>query len=316
MAFNSIYLETKYPFYLNNDENKKFIFSNINHEDYNFNEYICVQELMHFKNKNANYYHFYIYNSIFDNELTKTREIIFRDIQKFNLSFSRLVLIIKNRYKHSKNDKNLLLENFKNNNIKLIQNDNLYNFDYFELYKIVKESFFFNIKSFPKTINIKNPYTNLKINYYGLILIYFELLKYNNMPELFYLYFKCDFCIKKFKEDYFINMYINNFKNNYNNFSDTLILRYISDMLISNAKFIIFNNLNDETKLKLFKKITLYYYLQVKIEDHFFLDYQTVTTNYFNKYIKYLSTIKNKNPFLGRTIYKNNKFYINNNYIN
>ena len=55
-------------------------------------------------------------------------------------------------------------------------------------------------------------------------------------------------------------------------------------MLLSNVKFIMFNNLNDEIKIKLFKKITLYYYLQVKIEDHFCLDYQTVTTNYFNKY--------------------------------
>tara|TARA_Y100000389_G_scaffold158500_1_gene159969 strand:+ start:50 stop:1000 length:951 start_codon:yes stop_codon:yes gene_type:complete len=316
MTFNLIYINYKYPFYLNNDINKNFIFSNKNHENYNFHEYICIQELIHFSKKNVNYYHFYIYNSIFDNELTKTRAKIYRDIQKFNLLFSKFVLIIKNRYKKTKNNRNLLLDNFKKKYIKIIQYDSLYNFDYFELYKIVKESFFFNIEKFHNTIIIKNPYTNMKMNDSILIIIYFELLKYGNVPEMFFLYFKSNFCNKKFKENYFINLYINNFKNNFYNFSNKAVLKYITNMLNCDVKFIMFNNLDDSTKLTLFKKIVLYYFLQVKIESHFCLDYETITTNYYNSYYNYLNNLKKKNPLLGRIVYKDNKSSVINDYIN
>ena len=316
MTFNLIYINYKYHYYLNNDINKNFIFSNINNENYNFNEYICIQELIHFPKKNVNYYYSYIHNSIFDTELTKTRQNIYIEIQHFNLLFSRFILLIKNRYKKSKNSNNLLLDNFKRNYIKIIQYDSLYNFDYFELYKIVKESFFFNIEKFPNEIIIKNPYTNMKITYYGLVIMYFKLLKYGNVPEMFFLYFKSNFCNKKFKENYFINLYINNYKNNFNNLSDKTILKYISIMLSTNVEFIMFDNLDNSTKLTLFKKIVLYYFLQYKIETHFCLDYETITTNYYNNYFNYLNNLKKKNPLLGRIIYKNKKSYIINDYIN
>lgn len=316
MTFNLIYINYKYPFYLNNDINKNFIFSNKNYENYNFKEYICIQELINFPKKNVNYYYLNIYNSIFDNELTKTREKMYIEIQHFNLLFSRLILLIKNRYKKSKNNRNLLLDNFKKKHIKIIHYDNLYNFDYFELYKIVKESFFFNIEKFPNTIIIKNPYTNIKFNYSTLIIIYFELFKYGSVPEMFFLFFKCNFCNKKFKENYCINLYINNFKNSFNNFSNKVILRYINNMLNSDVEFIMFDNLDNSTKLTLFKKIVLYYFLQVKIESHFCLDYETITTNYYNSYYNYLNNLKKKNPLLGRIVYKDNKSYVINDYIN
>jgi hypothetical protein len=155
----------------------------------------------------------------------------------------------------------------------------------------------------------------MAINYYGLITIYFDLLKYGNVPEMFFLYFKSNFCDKKFKENYFINMYINNFKNDFNNFSDKVRLRYISSMLNSDVEFVTFDNLDNSTKLTLFRKIVLYYFLQVKIESHFCLDYETITRNYYNNYFNYLINLKNNNPLLGRIIYKNNESYVINDYI-
>ena len=86
-------------------------------------------------------------------------------------------------------------------------------------------------------------------------------------------------------------------------------------MINCDEKFIFFNNINDELKLKLFKNITMFYYLKVKIELYFLFDYKTITNNYFDKYYNYLNKFKKKNPFFGRIIYKNNTHYVNTDYI-
>tara|TARA_Y100000741_G_scaffold363617_1_gene352300 strand:+ start:220 stop:1158 length:939 start_codon:yes stop_codon:yes gene_type:complete len=310
MNYNFLYIKYKYPYYLNNNINNEFTFSNIK----NYSKYICIQELIHHSNFNVNYYYLYIHNPLFNGDLNRTREILFSNIQKFNIAFSKLLFLIKKRYKKSKNDTNVLMEDFKKKNIKIIQDNNLYIFDYFELYKIIKESFYFNCDKCPKNIIIKNPYTNIKINYYNLIQIYFELLKYGKIPNMFFLFFKCNFSSKIFKENYLINLYINNFKNNFYNLSNTGLLRYISDMLNSDEKFILFNNINDDLKLKLFKNITLFYYLKIKIELYFIFDYKTITNSYINKYYNYLNNFKKNNPFFGRIIYKNNKYSVNTDY--
>lgn len=315
MFYNFIYINYKYPYYLNNDLNNNFIFSDKNNNNYNNNEYICVQELINYNKKNVNYYFSNIHNSLFNNDLNKTREKVFYEIQKFNFAFSKLIFLIKKNYKKSKNETNVLMDNFKKKNIKIIENNNLYIFDYFELYKIIKESFYFNCDKCPKNIIIKNPYTNIEINYNNLIQIYFELLKYGKIPNMFFLFFKSNFSSKIFKEHYLINLYINNFKNNFYNLSNKILLKYICEMINCDEKFIFFNNINDELKLKLFKNITMFYYLKVKIELYFLFDYKTITNNYFDKYYNYLNKFKKKNPFFGRIIYKNNTHYVNTDYI-
>ena len=68
------------------------------------------------------------------------------------------------------------------------------------------------------------------------------------------------------------------------------------------------------TNTKLFKNITLFYYLKIKIELYFMFDYKTITNSYINKYYNYLNNFKKNNPFFGRIIYKNNKHYVNTDY--
>ena len=317
MTYNKLYIDLQYPYYKNTDDNNNFIISNRNHPSYNFDEYIVCQELYNYKGLNTSYYYSFIYNKLFNNGLSVKREEIYHNIQKFNISFSKFILLIKKKYKKSKNVQNVLLEDFKLNNLKIINNNYLFIFDYFEIYKIVKESFFFNTEKECKKIIIKNPYTNKKFEYPILIQIYFQLFNYGKVPEMFFLYFKSNFSSKKLKENYLINLYINNFKNDYINFSNSTKLTFISSMLKNTdmGEYKNFDNLSSEIKLNLFENITLNYYLQLKIESFFFAGYECIADNYMKKYESFLIKLKSKNPFLGRKIIENKKLSIASNHI-
>jgi hypothetical protein len=316
MAYNKLYIDQKFPYYKNIDNNNNFIISNKNHPLYNFDEYIVCQELYNFKGTNVSYYNSFIKNKLFDNSLSVKREEIYYNIQKFNFSLSRLILLIKNKYKKSKNLQNVLLDNFKINNIKIIHNNHLFIFDYFEIYKIIKESFYFNTEKECNKIIIKNPYTNKKFGYPILIQIYFQLLNYGKVPEMFFLYFKSNFSSKKLKENYLINLYINNFKNDYINLSSHGKLKFISSMLqnTDGKEYENFNNLSSEIKFNLFENITLNYYLELQIESFFFTRYECISDNYRKKYESFLMKLKSKNPFLGRKIIQNKKYSIISNF--
>ncbi|MDA9216381.1 hypothetical protein N9O88_00990 [bacterium] len=317
MTYNKLYIDQRFPYYKNIDNNNNFIISNKNHPSYNFDEYIVCQELYNYKGLNASYYYSFICNSIFNNGLSVKREEIYHNIQKFNISFSKLILLIKKKYKKSKNVQNVLLEDFKLNNMKIIHNNYLFIFDYFEIYKIVKESFFFNTEKECKKIIIKNPYTNKKFDYPILIQIYFQLLNYGKVPEMFFLYFKSNFSSNKLKENYLINLYINNFKNDYINLTFSGKLKFISSMLqnTDGKEYENFNNLSSEIKFNLFENITLNYYLELQIESFFFTGYECISDNYRKKYESFLMKIKSKNPFLGRKIIQNKKYSIMSNFI-
>lgn len=317
MAYNRLYIDLKYPYYKNIDNNNNFIMSNKNHPSYNFDEYIVCQELYNYKGVNSTYYYSFIHNKLFNNSLSTKREQIYHNIQRFNISFSKLILLIKNKYKKPKNLQNVLLDNFKLNNVKIIHNNHLFIFDYFEIYKIVKESFYFNTQKECNKIIIKNPYTNKKFDYPILIQIYFQLLNYGKVPEMFFLYFKSNFSSKQLKENYLINLYINNFKNDYINLTSIGKLKFISSMLknTDSDEYENFNNLSSEIKLNLFENITLNYYLELQIESFFFSGYECIADNYRKKYESFLIKLKCKNPFLGRKIIENKKYSVVSNFI-
>ena len=313
-TFNKLYLDNRYPYYKNNDKDNNFVLSDRNHFSYNYDEYLVYQELYNLSALNVKYYYNNIYNSFTDSSLNKIRTKMYQKIQKFKLVFSKLIHLIKYRYKLTKNHNNVLLDEFKTNNIKIIHNGNLYMFDYFEIYKIIKESFYFNSqKQFDKIV-IKNPYTNEIFNYYILIQIYFYLLNYGNIPEMFFLFFKTDFSSTRLKDKYLINIYINNFKNDYNNLSNNIKLNFISSMLKDDENFEMFDNLEDEIKMSLFEKITAYYYIELKIESFFFEGYELITNNLKKKYCNYLHKLKKNNPRLGRKMIKNSTLFVNSNY--
>lgn len=314
LTFNKLYIDNRYAYYKNSDKYNNFILSDRDHPNYNNDEYLVCQELYNLPTLNSWYYYNYIYKSLADNSLSITRARIFQTIQKFNLGFSKLILLIKHRYKLTKNQHNVLLDNFKTDNIKIIHNDNLYMFDYFEIYKISKESFYFNSQKQCNKIIIKNPYTNEIFNYHILVQIYFHLLNHGKIPEMFFLFFKSNFSSDILKDNYLINLYINNFKNDFIHLSEFVKLSFISAMLKSSEYFVNFDNLDDEIKMTLFEKIAAYYYIELQIESFFFEGYESVTNKLHKKYTNYLHKLKQNNPQLGRKIIKNSTLLINSNY--
>lgn len=315
MNFNDLYFKYKYPYYSNYDDNQNYIMVNCKNKNFNYNEYLVCNEITKFPGSNSRYYILYIKNSIFKSELYHTRIRVFSEFQNFNLKFSRLLLLIKQKIKKPKNNLNVLLEELKKRNIKVIQENNIYQFDYFEMYKIIKESFLFTSDKEIDNIGIKNPYTNIKFNYALLVQIYFFLFEYGTVPELYFLYFKCNFSDKKLKEKYLINLYINNFINEYSLFKKTRKLKIISLMLHSDEEFMQFDNINKDLKFELFSKIAQNFYLERQIESYFCLDYDTVTKIYFKKYNKYLKNIKQNNPKFGRVFIKNKRSFVNENHV-
>ena len=155
-------------------------------------------------------------NFIIEKERAKLFEIISEN-QKLYLILCRII----NKYKYVKsktydNDYDLHGENLSEfpsgQKITLFHENMKYVFKLTNIVSIITHSLSKCESFFVESEQIKNPYTNMPFNISTLYNIYFTIKRTCiNMPILFEMYFKCGFCIQKFKttyEPYILDEYI------------------------------------------------------------------------------------------------------------
>lgn len=302
--YNEIYLRKVYSQYLHSDENNNFLFpitANFASKEEYF-KYFAINEMFHFKfNSNVSYYHWNIYkkqNSEFLKEYTKIQVKIYSELQKFNLGFSRLVNLVKSKYKKSKNDKNLLLEKIKNPDIIIIDRGVKYTFEYFEIYNVVKSAFKYNDDGDPLIQSIKNPYTNENFKMHIIVNIYFTLLKIGKIPLYFFLYFKHNFSKSYLYENYNYNMFIENLKTIFNGLTPASQLRIINNM-INKSNCHSFSRASDSDKIEFLKLAAQDYYISKKIKHRLGDQCCWLSDRYIESYIRKMECIRNKFPDFG-----------------
>ena len=297
---NKLYTKYKYNQYCHYDEPNKFKF--IEHIS-NYNEYSIVQLLYNSKT-NATIFYNYIHKTYFlTDETKKIYYRIFIEYQNFKRIMSTFILCVKFKIKKKYNSYNLIYNDFKKDCLSIIENDVIYTFDNFEIYKMCKNGLIYIEYNIIKILDIKNPYTNLSFSLHNLYNIYFYLISYN-MPKIFLMYFKENFnkksLIKKYKDFVIIEF----LEQKYNTLSYEEKNIYINNMLELNYRYKHIINLSDNKLYTLFYKCCKYYYIYYKLYD--FITNNSVSVYikqyYRNKFMTRLEYVEKKAPLLGRTI--------------
>lgn len=287
---NQLFIQKKYKELINCDENNNFkiiYFDNYKHIDYN--TYLIINELYYHKGRNVIYYKKYIHNQLFYDERNPfiiKRKTIFQELQKFNLSITKIKHILMMRYKKSKNICNLYGENFKKNHIELIENESKFKFDYFEIYNIVDSSFKQIYDGSPVILNVKNPYTNKNFSYFNVVNIYFLLMSYERIPKYFYLYFQNNFSKNKIYNQYHLNIFIDMMRYLYIQFPPETKIVYIDKMLEFHMYCSVIRK-SQKFKLEHFEHIGLKFYTALKMLNHY-------GNEYYGEYLKLVGECQTK----------------------
>ena len=110
------------------------------------------------------------------------------------------------RCKHF-NDKNLYGDPLKSRHISIIENNKIYKFDYFEMFKLIKEKIYYHEHYFILPMMPSNPYTNLPFAIHNLYNIYLQMLSsLYIVPYSIRLFFSVGFNLDKFIDKYSYNI--------------------------------------------------------------------------------------------------------------
>ncbi len=285
-TYNYIYINYKYNKYLNFDENDNYRLCNSKSKSFDMEEYIIINELLNNNFEyNTNYYFKNIYFQKFydmNSSFIEKRIKLFNEVQKFNLSISRIFFFMKNKYKKSKNNKNLYLEDLKPYHANIIEKNVKYKFDFYELYNLVDKSFKHMNFYEPIILNITNPYTNQKFSFYNVVNIYLLLLSYGRIPTNFFLYFKNNFSKLALYNKFYLNLLIENIENNYNSLSPVKKTKEI-DKMLKKTNYKMFLHLSQEMKIEYLNCSTKHYYISNKLNIYLDESYSWLIHYYFSK---------------------------------
>jgi hypothetical protein len=255
-----------------------------------------------------------IINNIFINKETKDDlTYFFYLIQKTYYAFSRLAYLYKLKKAKIIIDMDLCLNKIKEDNRNvfcLFQNGNKYLFNIHDLIKIIENSISNTSYFFNNPLPIKNPYNNVYINKSSLYNIYFFIRDKTYLtPELLFCFFKTNFNLNLFTEQYqyLIREYsIRNYLKNTSIpklYDDIIIMLDIFNLTVKRQCNIIINDSFPKDKLVDIMKPYLYLYYS---SEYSLLD--------IGKRIRYRTILKSKlekfqifNPNFGRKIIKFNK---------
>ena len=236
---------------------------------------------------------------------------LFCKVQKIYSGFSKLALLYK--YKKAKllieydiclnpikeNDKNVFV---------LLQNNNKYLFNINDLIKIIHNSIANTSHFFNNPLPIKNPYNNVILNKSTLYNIYFYIRTKTLLnPDLLFYFFKTNFNINQFTENYkFLirNYAINNYLINSSNdkLSDDI------EQMIENFNYTLINKKNKIIIDDDFPKDLLIKIMKPYLNVFFLSEYSLLNANGRMKYKKLLQNklveFQNFNPTFGRKIVK------------
>ena len=251
-----------------------------------------------------------INNSFITDDIRNEFINLFALFQRTYNSFSKLANLY--RYKKAKIIieydlcLNPIKENGKNIFI-LMQNNNKYLFNINDLIKIIHNSIANTSHFFNNPLPIKNPYNNVLINKSTLYNIYFYIRTKTLLnPDLLFYFFKTNFNINKFTEQYqylIRNYAINNYlisSTNYKLHDDIrqMIENFNYSIINKNYQIIIDNDFPKDILIKI-----MIPYLRLYFLSEYSLMHSTGKMKYKKILRNKLIEFQNFNPIFGRKIY-------------
>ena len=167
-------------------------------------------------------------------------------LYKIQRQLSKFVTFVKYKYTKKYNDVNLYGENLKAKCIKVLENNTLYQFDYYEMIKLIKKKIFYHEHFFVMSQLPTNPYTNSPFLFHNLYNIFFQLSHSDYLiPFGLRMLFHVNFDIDKFmdKNSYNIKLFILN--DEYNKISLSSKYHIMKKMIIQCKKRVFLNVSND-----------------------------------------------------------------------
>ena len=297
------YIYSKYSHYSYGDNNKYKCVDTI-HPSFDYHKYHFIQLLYNTGTK-SNIYRFKEYICK-DNKLTsaEAKQIYLKtylQIQHLKKSLHKFINICRYKVLKKYNKTNIMYEPLKDNYLALIEDNIIYNFDFFELKKVVLSCFNFMDYRIPKVIDVKNPYTNLPFQLHNLYNIYFYFIKNNDIPLSFHIFMK-----KNLKKNYFQlcfdkELMINCFRRAFIDFKPDYKIKYIKRMFrlreCDNLQ-----HLPDKIILNHFQTIGLNYFIYEHLQKNYVCE--GLEEVYKAKFRIPLRLIYNKNKFYNRKYYK------------
>jgi hypothetical protein len=252
-----------------------------------------------------------IQNKFVSKEMREEFIELFCKIQKIYRSFSKLAYLYKYKKANTVIEYDLCLNKIKENEknvFVLLQNDNKYLFNICDLIKIIHNSIANTNNFFNNPLTIKNPYNNLIINKSTLYNIYFFVRQKTLLnPDLLFYFFKSNFDINIFTQDYKVlirNYAINNYIRNSpleNLYEDVnkMLDCFNFNSIAQNKKINIHENFPKDKLVEIMIPYLKLYYLS---------EFSFIHISGRNKYKKILRSKLNKfqkfNPKFGRKIYE------------
>lgn len=273
--------------------------------DMNINWYIQILYNASRMSSNIDDFHTHIIKNNFFNEREKMKlQNIYFDFQRFKRGIHRFVHICRMKYSKKQNEKNINFEDFKYNHIKLFENNCIYRFDFYELYKIVNNSFTYYEDSIPIIIDIKNPYTNSVFSKANIYNIYFYLMQNGRIPMLFHSYVHENLSKRNVELLFDQQLYINCLIRKYNDLPDSNKVTQINGMLkyMSMKKF---SSISKPLLVKIFGKICVNYYVFINLVMNSF-DLNYATRKYKNRFVLFMNLFYRNNKKYGRKMFKHN----------
>ena len=170
------------------------------------------------------------------------------------------------RCKHF-NDKNLYGDSLKKSHISIIENNKIYKFDYFEMFKLIKEKIYYHEHYFILPMMPTNPYTNLPFSLHNLYNIYLQMLSSMYIvPYGIRLFFSVGFNLDKFVDKYSYNIQLDVITAGFKKLPIAQKYMAMREMCIYYKKRI-FLNVPDKKLYEIFHKQVLEYYKTLYMPD-------------------------------------------------
>lgn len=269
----------------------------------------------HFIKKKFIYIDQVIKNIFYNQEIKNDFWTIFNKIQQTYNVFTKISRIYKYKITKIVVDTDLCMNKINEgdkNVICILENDNKYLFNIYEILKIINTSLINSQYFFSIPLNIKNPYSNIPFNKSTLYNIYFFVkFKTYHYDELLVKFFNTNFNINIFTKryepllrEYIISNYVNKTR-------DDILYEDIMEMIYYTNSCIVKNkiNIHDDFPIKMLVKIMKpYLYLWVNSLHSLIPVNRELSYDRFCRKIKYFNKY---NPIFGRRVIKIN--YVNTN---
>lgn len=235
---NKIIIHRLYPEYCHYFHHNDPIFRPImaqllNHNNYDYMQYLMCQTLYNSKTTQEDINKFYVLvlsNDFLSSE-DKTRQFeVYQKVKSVKSSLLKFIYICKLRYTTSQNSLNMYMEPFAGPSLQLIENGHKYTFELIELKKITTTPFNYSELDIPILLKVRNPYTNQSFSEHNIYNIYFKLMQNYMIPVSFHLYIKSNMNIFLLKSCYGTHIFIDCIKRKYTQLSYIQRVRVINKM--------------------------------------------------------------------------------------